>query len=212
MSYPLDTFAERVWYAYQCLPRPKGKLPSKESLENYVDPKTGLQRGRDDGPSFGTFSKLFKGNKVEPRPETRAKIANVLGVDVRWLDYRDGTQPRLTGPYRRMRKDESLAEYDLGEQVKKYDAIGGVDGQSNHFRTAVLFYKSVLDLRAIEDVAKAANGRENGEEPIEWARQLRLAQIKHTGKGFDLALPEKLEPIAAPAPPQEVHTKRKRAS
>jgi len=72
----------------------------------------------------------------------------------------------------------------------KYDAIGGVPGKPlNNFQEAVLFYGSSIDLRALREVADRARGNESSASAVEWARRLRLAQIRHTGTGWDLKNP-----------------------
>ena len=177
MKIPMDTFAERAWYAYQCLPRGRGgKPPSIDSL-----------LGR---PRRAMLTRLFTGERTDPRQETRKILAEVLKVPREWLDYGKGDPPALTGPYQPLRLDESLRDHDPDEWARKYEAIGGVPTATpNNFQIAVLFFRKVLSPAAITEVANDAHGQWDSQEPIEWARRLHLAQIRATGSGFDLRLP-----------------------
>lgn len=202
MSYPLETLAERAWYAYLCLPRDGKRPPAMSSLENRVDKKTGRQMGRADGPAPATFAKLFKGERDEPRRATREAIARVLNVAWSWLEDGIGDPPKLTGPYREMPRDESLREHHPEEWAKKYAAIGGPNAQPNNFQIAVLFYGSSLTSAAIEEVAKSATGRENDLLPIGWGKLLSEAQSR--------LVPDK-KPKTGAAPKSERTPARRRA-
>lgn len=194
MSPPLSTYAERVWYAYQCLPRAKGKgrrhgLPTYRSLEN--DPKRNPDPTK---PALATWSKLFSGERTDPRTETKKLIADTLGVDRAWLELGIGTPPQLTAPYRPMPLDETLAEHDPSEWARKYDAIGGPSGPPNNFQVAVLFLGSALTTKTVEAGAARAQGREHEMTPLGWARVLteiqgRPTKRKKTGTSIARDLP-----------------------
>jgi hypothetical protein len=81
----LPTLADRVWFAYHCLPRDeRGEPPSMRSLEKSV------------GLHEGTLSKLLAGAK-DHRRQTFAKIATALRVSEHWLDYGGNDGPVPTG-------------------------------------------------------------------------------------------------------------------
>lgn len=200
MSYPLETFAERAWFAYLALPR-VGKHPiAMSKLENRIDKKTGRQMGRADGPSPATFNKLFDGSRVEPRKDTREAIARVLGVSLQWLDYGMGDPPRLNYPYTPMKRDESLREHDPAEWARKYAAIGGVEAAPNNFQIAVLFLGSTLTGEAIEEVAAKARGRESDLTSIGWAKLLNEAQAKRAPAAKKKPEAKAPEPSTKPQP------------
>ena len=178
IKIPLVTFADRAWYAYQCLPRGKnGKPPS---LLKAMGPEKSL-----------LLARLFNGERSVPREETRALIAAALRVPRAWLDLADGEAPKLSAPYKPMVRDQKMREQDPGEWIKKYKAIGGVPGEApNNFQRAVLFYGSRVSADAIEEVANEARGREDSRPMIEWAKRLTLSQIRDSGRGFELRLPQ----------------------
>jgi hypothetical protein len=172
-NIPLETFAERVWYAYQCLPRGRdGKLPSIDSL-----------LGR---PRRAMLTRLFSGERSNSRPETRMILAEVLNVPLEWLDSGKGDPPRLTGPYR---CNLGVCQDRDADYVRRFIAIGVDEDSVNNFVLAVLWLREKLDTRAIEEVALQAKGRENLVTREEWAHQLRLAQIRITGAGWELCRP-----------------------
>jgi len=201
MNIPLSTFADRAWYAYQCLPRGKnGKLPS---LLKVMGPEKRL-----------LLARLFNGERSDPRQETRAIIAEALKVPRAWLDLGEGEPPKLTGPYKAMPRDQKMREQDPGEWIKKYEAIGGIPTATpNNFQIAVLCFGSILDSKTIEAVAIEARNRENSEEPLYWAERLRLAQIRLTGgAGFRLELPkDALQASASLASNEKAHAKKAHA-
>lgn len=81
-----ESFADRAWYAYHCLPRTRrGKPPSYNSLEE------------KHGISTGTISRAMLGDREEFSKTTLEKLARALNVSVGWLVEGVGDQPVLTG-------------------------------------------------------------------------------------------------------------------
>lgn len=87
VTAPLDSLAERAWYAFHCLPR--GSRTKKPTPPTVLEKAHGLPRG-----SLGL---IFSGTRTEPRLATRAKLAEALQVTEDWLIRGTGTPPTLTG-------------------------------------------------------------------------------------------------------------------
>lgn len=84
----MKTLADRVWYAYHCLPR-TGRLrkpPSKRSLEIRY------------GLSNGMLGRLMAGERQHPEPETLVALAKMFGVTMEWLVTGEGTAPESREP------------------------------------------------------------------------------------------------------------------
>lgn len=82
----LDTLAERVWYAWHCLPRAAyGKPPSWRGLEH------------DHSLPPGVFSALMAGHRHSVEVATGLRMAAALRVGVAWLLFGEGEAPKLTG-------------------------------------------------------------------------------------------------------------------
>jgi hypothetical protein len=83
----MQTFAERAWYAYQCLPRdPRGRPLSYRSLEIRYDlPRSSLSR-------------LFSGAHGSVDASNVPRLARALGVSVEWLISGHGAPPTAAGP------------------------------------------------------------------------------------------------------------------
>lgn len=79
----IGTFARRVWFAYNCLPRENGSLP----LQRYLE--------RDHGLPRGLFNKIFTGERQEPRTTTLRRLGEALRVHDRWLSHGDGDGPTV---------------------------------------------------------------------------------------------------------------------
>lgn len=82
-----STLADRVWFAYQCLPRdPRGNLPSWRELE--VAHKL---------PN-ATFHRIVNGGRTEISWRTGEKIAAALRTSEQWLKHGGDNGPVPTGP------------------------------------------------------------------------------------------------------------------
>ena len=82
----METLADRVWYAYHCLPR-TGRFKKPPSYRS-VEMKVGLTNG--------TLSRIFSGERERPEPETLVALAKVLGVTLDWLLTGKGAGPTTT--------------------------------------------------------------------------------------------------------------------
>lgn len=80
----LETMAGRAWYAYHCLPRTRGKPPSRRSLEAARNLYNGALR------------QVFEGRA--PRADRLGDIAAALAVKPEWLMSGEGSAPTPTGP------------------------------------------------------------------------------------------------------------------
>lgn len=80
---PLPTLADRAWFAYHCLPREEGELPSYRQLEMAY------------GLSTAIISKIVLGTREHFWPETMPKLAEALRCNVDWLRAGTGPAPRL---------------------------------------------------------------------------------------------------------------------
>lgn len=78
----LPTFPDRLWYAYHCLPRVDGELPSYRALE------------RDYDLSSGLISRLLKGERLQIEHETWRRLHEAFRVPPPWLDYGGANGPR----------------------------------------------------------------------------------------------------------------------
>lgn len=189
MAIPLDTFAERAWFAYLCK-RAGGKLAYKtlETKSEKGDPPDGL-------PPKATFSKLFKGDRAEPREAARIAIARVLGVEREWLELGKGAAPVLTVPYVPMPKNEEHDEHDPTEWVRKYKALESVSAK---FQAAVMQLGSSIDADVIERVAAEARQRETDLETLGWMARLIDEQQKKAAAAAP-APKKRQKALAAPA-------------
>ena len=175
---PLETFCERAWYAYHCLPRVDGRLPSQASL-------LGKRRQL-------VISRLFRGCCVDPRQETRALIAEALRVTRTWLDHGDGEPPELTGSYRPMGGTPEVSVVADAEQAHQEAPSPSATGAS-----LVVFRGTPIGMRSsygeeelcLTDMWRA-NGADPNRRPAEWARQAETKRflaaftamgIAHTG-------------------------------
>jgi len=88
LSSPMKTLADRIWYAYHCLPRTgrMRKPPTRRSLEI----KYGL--------SNGMLGRLLAGERQHPEPETLVALSKMFGVSLDWLMTGDGVAPVATEP------------------------------------------------------------------------------------------------------------------
>ncbi len=84
----MNSLADRVWFAYHCLPRTgkQQKPPSYRSIESQA------------GLAGGTFSRLFTGERQNPEPETLVGLGRALGVSLDWLLTGNGNAPTPPGP------------------------------------------------------------------------------------------------------------------
>lgn len=83
----LPTLADRVWFAYHCLPRDEaGKPPSWRQLEE------------TSSLPAATFSRTVSGQRTEHRRGNFEKLALVLQVSQHWLDHGGDDGPVPTGP------------------------------------------------------------------------------------------------------------------
>ena len=180
-TIPLGTFAERAWYAYHCLPRGRrGKPPSIDSL-----------LGR---PRRAMLTRLFRGERTDPRHATREILAEVLKVPPECLDYGKGDPPTLTGPYK---CNIDLCLDKNADWARRFEAIGVEEDSVNNFALAALWYRERLSTAAIEEVAAQAKGQENRVTREEWARRLRAAHVRLGGSGFDLYEPSSTAAISS---------------
>lgn len=87
MSSSLESFADRAWYAWHCLPRgKKGRPPTQRKLSLEYD------------IPIGTLSKVFDGTRKDVERATIKKMAAALQVSEQWLYLGQGIPPQLTGP------------------------------------------------------------------------------------------------------------------
>ena len=178
LEVPLNTYRERVWYAYHCLPRTRGRLPGLVSL--------GERRGAK------VLADVFHGRRDAPSKKIRAWIADVLEVSQDWLDRGEGEPPTLTGRYKAIPElDPEIIAQDPSEWARRWNALGPMIGRkSNNFQAAALSIRGYIRTEILEQVGVEARGRENSKTIVEWARHIRLAQIKATGTGWELTLPK----------------------
>lgn len=82
----LPTLADRVWFAYHCLPRDaRGNPPSYVSLEQSCKLPN------------ATFSRVISGEREEPRGTTLDKISAALNCKLEWLMRGGDEGPVPTG-------------------------------------------------------------------------------------------------------------------
>ena len=96
----MSTIADRVWYAIHCLPRDEhGRAPEMRTLEKKI------------GLSNGVISTTVRGKRRDHTYRTRSKMADVLGVDMNWLETGKGVAPLLTGALPPRPGTESVAAW-----------------------------------------------------------------------------------------------------
>lgn len=164
----LESLSDRVWFAWNCLPRTnRGKPPSWKQLE------------KDFEISGATFSKLVSGERSTVDSDTLGKLAQALNVTTDWLTKRKGDDPTPTGPVRS--REKRFDAYDPSTFVAKYDAIGGaLIERPNPFQVAVLYHGRDIDKSIVEALAKEAAGREETRTAIGWGRELIERQNKRS--------------------------------
>lgn len=157
---PLESLNDRVWYAWNCLPRiDRGKPPSWKSLEKKFE------------ISGATFSKLVSGERSTVDADTLTKLARALEVTVAWLASGEGEPPKPTGPIKP--RQSRFEELDPMTWVAKYESIGGVMiERPNPFQIAALYHGGEVDKDIIEAVAVEARGREDTRTKVGWGREL----------------------------------------
>lgn len=82
------SLADRIWYAYHCLPRDeRGEPPQKKEFE------------RKHGIYNGLLAKIFSGERPSPSADAVQQIAKAFGVSVDFLTNEDSREPwpQLTG-------------------------------------------------------------------------------------------------------------------
>jgi hypothetical protein len=75
------SLADRAWYAWHCLPRKGGRLPTRDALEE-----------RHKLPQ-GVLSKIMKGKRNTLREATLKRVAGALGAKPEWLGHGQGPAP-----------------------------------------------------------------------------------------------------------------------
>lgn len=182
---PLETLGDRVWWAWNCLPRERGKPPAWKKLE------------AEHKISAATFSKLVDGSRSTVDLDTLTKLATALNVSEDWLRKKPnaGPDPMPTGSLQGRKEDNRYAGLDPFATVRKYAAIGGYDPKSpNPFQVAALYHGTTVDADIIEAVANDARGREGTRTAIGWGRELLERQ-----NARNAAKPKK-KPRAKPEP------------
>lgn len=85
---PLQTRAERTWYAWHCLPpQASGERMSEDTVRARVKPPV----------AKGTISRAVRGQR-EPGIKVWERIADALGVKREWLIFGVGEPPNLLVP------------------------------------------------------------------------------------------------------------------
>lgn len=153
-----ETLNDRVWYAFHCLQRVRGKPPAATAVEAQHD------------ISRGTLSRLFKGDRKTVDNETLAKLATALNVTTDWLSRGIGERPKLTGAIRP--RDERYEELDPSTWVEKSIAAGGLTIPTNNFQAAVATLFNELSVETIRAVAAEAVGHENERPAHHWGARL----------------------------------------
>lgn len=83
---PLESLADRAWWAFHSLPRDRlGRPPAATALE------------QAHGLSRGTLGKIFSGSRKTAEASTLARMAKALNVTADWLASGIGSTPRPTG-------------------------------------------------------------------------------------------------------------------
>jgi hypothetical protein len=182
----LTTLGDRVWWAWNALPRKAGKPPTWKSLE------------RDFKIPLASFSKLVKNDRRSVDSETLPKLAAALHVSEAWLVRRDGPDPKPTGAL--LGREEGHSDV-LDALVRKHAVAGGLGGEKpNPFQVAVLYHGSAIDADVIEAVANEARGREESRTALGWGRVLVERQrAKNEAKQAAKAAKKKPKAAAPPA-------------
>lgn len=178
----LTTLGDRVWWAWNALPRKGGKPPTWKSLE------------RDFGIPLASFSKLVKNDRRSVDSATLPKLAAALRVSEAWLVRRDGPDPTPTGAL--LGRDEGHGDV-LDALVRKH-AVAGSGEKPNAFQVAVLYHGSAIDADVIETVANEARGREESRTALGWGRVL-VERQRAKREAAQAAKEAKRKPKAPPA-------------
>ncbi len=117
MSDPGETFSDRAWYAWHCLPRDdEGSPPSPRPW------------GKTHGVDPSAIGRLFKGERGMGVDVTR-KFAEGLGVSLDWLVSGKGEAPVLTGPLpprRKKTKDEHWQQRHRPHLLRAQERLRGI--------------------------------------------------------------------------------------
>lgn len=191
-----ETLNDRVWYAFHCLPRVRGKPPAATAVET------------EHAISRGTLSRLFKGDKKTVDSSTLVKLSKALGVTMEWLTSGVGERPKLTGAMRP--RDERHAELDPSTWVAKSIAAGGLTIPTNNFQAAVATLFNQISVETIRIVGEEAIGHENERPAHHWGGRLHEVELAQSGRERPKAQPAKpkKEPKASKAAPQLERAKK----
>ncbi len=160
----LKTLGDRVWWAWNCLPRrADGKPDDYLSIE------------REHGISNGTISQLIKGDRVDVRGATLAKLSAALRVSPAWLLERHGPDPRLTGePIGRETERKALGLSGSGEMAKV---------NLTNLSRALIFLEGEVSDEVARAVMTEADGREDDRTPREWVAIIEDKERARTSSG-----------------------------
>ncbi len=112
-SAPLETLADRAWYAYHALPRSNGRLPAWSWLE------------AEAGLPEQLLSDVFSGGRRTLDEAKATAVAGVLGVSVEWLLQAKGAPPVPSGPVRqRVEKYPGTHESTVLQQLAQSVGTG----------------------------------------------------------------------------------------
>lgn len=187
----LSTFADRVIWAWNSLPRKKGRPPAWKLLE------------REHGVPLATFSKLFSGERSTVTLATLPRLAEALQVKEEWLTRREGPDPVPTGTIIG-RGEDRYGDIDPSAWVRKYSAIGAIPpGGPNPFQVAALYLGSDVDADIIEELAAEARGREDTRTAQGWGAELKRRQDARKAA-------QAAEKEAKKRPAKKAHPERKR--
>ncbi len=113
---PLEGLAQRIWFAWHCLPRGKdGTPPSWRSLEmSHQLPN-------------GVFSKILAGSRQTVEAATYQKLGRALRAPVLWLLTGDDPPDlKTTGPFQALGSDEQDPQ-EVSRRVRTYLRRCGFD-------------------------------------------------------------------------------------
>lgn len=189
----LTTLADRVWFAWHCLPRDaRGKPPPITAIEV----QAGLSRG--------SIGRLLRDERKDMRTASLARLAPVMKTTIQWLASAEGEPPHLTGPI--FPRDPSTIDWaeapDESGVIPR--ALRDEPGEPYSARSAAIIFARAngVDERAVAMVRDAPARDYTAEE---WYARIKLTAADMRAPS---TIPPPTPPPASPHPPTKRRTEK----
>jgi len=147
----LRNLGDRIWYAWHCLPRARGRTPRKEHFE------------RDHGLPRGLLGDLFSGARQYVSDDVLRKLAEALRVTPEWLRTGEGALPTLTGMVKSREVKYPMLDVATVEAALSVEAEAAAGSPLSNFARAALRIGDRISRRAVA----IARERARTDAPVE---------------------------------------------